>query len=96
MPYFVLAKKSDSGKLYMKSHRRSDEAVNGVEITLDPDVKKALLFSSAKTATERARTLSSDISTFIVEPVTPSAKIGDMVDDSTETAALPTKTEKVS
>jgi hypothetical protein len=84
VPHFVVVKTTASEKFYMKSHRKTSDAVSGIEVTLDADVKKALLFSRKKNAEDRARVLSSDVTTYTVEPVTVSATVGDMVDESSE------------
>lgn len=84
MSHYVIVKKTGSDKLYMKAHRRTSASISGIEVVLDADVKKALLFGNEKKAKERAQELSSDLTTYTVELTTPSAKVGDMVDEPSE------------
>ncbi len=70
MPYFVLAKLTEKGKLYVKSHRRCNKAIDGMDVSVDPDVSKALIFGREENAVARAKLLSDETtSIFVAEPV---------------------------
>ena len=92
--YYVIGRKTDAGStVYVTGHRRTNDSYSGIEVSTDPERRKALIFGSEKGAHDKARWLSSDLETFFVEPYAPSAKVGDMVpaDESGEKPALKEK-----
>ncbi len=69
MPYFVLAKVTEKGKLYVKAHRRCNKAVDGVDVSLDADASKALIHESEERAKAVAKKLSEEtLANYTVEP----------------------------
>ena len=83
--FFVLARVTDAGdKVYVTHHRKADDFYSGFDVGTTKEPAKALLFSREKNAQLRVKELSSDLEAYFVETYTPTAKIGDMVDESGE------------